>query len=141
MIKNKNSVIHWWIWVFGAVSILANLSVVIGAYVTPEMFYPEFAEEIKWSAPWIKHLLGLVASTHIAIIVVLIFGYVTRQAKVLIAIYAFSFIVDTINIWVHNTAYFERNIVSMGIVWLLLSVPAALAAWHLWKRAAALQNQ
>lgn len=123
--------IHWWIWIYGAITIAGCTVGILFGLGNFEMFYREAIAGLDTTHPVVAHLGGMWASKNIAYVALLIGGFAFRKAWVLAPIFAMKFVNDTVDMFLVGPMHLDQPFGQIFLGWLILGLPSALAAWHL----------
>lgn len=126
--------IHWWIWLYGAITIAGSAVGILSGLGQFGMFYRDALEGLDIAHPVVAHLGGLWASKNIGYIAALIAGFALRKPWILAPIFGMKFVNDTIDMFIFGPRHLDQSIVQILPGWLILGLPSALAAYHLLRR-------
>ncbi len=129
-----NMKIHWWIWIYGAITIAGSTVGILSGLGRFEMFYGEALAGLDTEHPVIAHLGGMWASKNIGYVAALLIGFALRKAWILAPIFGMKFINDTVDMFLIGPQHLDQPMGQVVMGWLVLGLPSALAAWHLVKR-------
>ncbi len=129
-----NMRIHWWVWVYGAITIAGGMVGILSGLGNFEMFYGEALEGLDTGHPVVAHLGGMWASKNIGYVALLVVGFAARTAWVLAPIFAMKFVNDTVDMFGIGPLHLDQPLDQIVVGWLILGLPSALAAWHLTRR-------
>lgn len=123
--------IHWWIWVYGAITIAGSAVGILSGLGNFGMFYGDAIDGLDTSHPVVAHLGGMWASKNIGYVAALAAGFALRKAWVLAPIFAMKFVNDTVDMFIIGPQHLAQPFGQIVLGWLILGLPSALAAWHL----------
>ena len=133
-LKAETMVIHWWIWIYGLITIAGSCVGIMAGLGKFEMFYGDALTGLDTSHPIVAHLGGMWAAKNIGYIAALVTGFALRKAWILAPIFGMKFINDTVDMFLFGPLHLNQPIGQVLIGWLILGLPSLLAAIHLVKR-------
>ena len=133
-IKAENMQIHWWIWIYGLITIAGSAVGILSGLGQLEMFYGGALAGLDTSHPVIGHLGGMWASKNIGYVAALAIGFALQKPWILAPIFGMKFINDTVDIFIIGPQHLEQPLSQVIPGWLILGLPSALAAVHLVRR-------
>ena len=134
-LKAENMKVHWWIWIYGALTILGSSVGVMSGFGQFELFYAAAVENLDTTHPVVAHLGGMWATKNIAYIVAILAGFIFQKPMILATVFGMKFVNDTIDMFFIGPAHLDQDVTQILIGWLILGLPSALAAFHLIRRA------
>ena len=126
--------IHWWIWLYGAITIAGSAVGILSGLGQFSIFYGDAVEGLDTAHPVVAHLGGLWASKNIGYVAVLVVGFALRKPWILAPIFGMKFVNDTIDMFVFGPRHLDQSAIEIVPGWLILGLPSALAAYHLIRR-------
>ena len=126
--------IHWWIYVYGLITIAGSAVGIMSGLGNFETFYGDALAGLDSSHPVVAHLGGMWASKNIGYVAALLVGFAFTKPWILAPIFGMKFINDTVDMWIIGPQHLEQPLAQVLIGWLILGLPSALAAIHLVKR-------
>ena len=126
--------IHWWIWIYGAVTIAGSAVGILSGLGRFDMFYGEALAGLDTAHPVVAHLGGMWASKNIGYLAALVFGFAIRAPWFLAPIFAMKFVNDTVDMFIIGPQHLDQPTGQIVMGWLILGLPSALAGLHLWRR-------
>lgn len=126
--------IHWWIWIYGIITIAGSAVGILSGLGRFEMFYGNALAGLDVSHPVVAHLGGMWASKNIGYVTALLIGFAMGKPWVLAPIFGMKFVNDTVDMFIIGPQHLNQSIAQVVPGWLILGLPSVLAAYHLVRR-------
>lgn len=130
-LKAERMRIHWWIWIYGAITIAGSAVGILSGLGQFELFYGAVLDGVDVTHPVVAHLGGMWAAKNIGYVAALAVGFAWRQPWVLAPIFGMKFINDTVDMFIIGPLHLDQSLVQIIPGWLILGLPSALASYHL----------
>ena len=133
----SNSIkIPLWIKIYSGVLILTATVGTYSGYIDPYVFFPEFRNfNIDMTELPMSFLNGLWGTRNLAGLIVLLIGLLAKRPQVVMAVFAFRFLVELQDIAILATFYNPLGTPAWAYIvgTFLFIIPEGLGAWTLWK--------
>ncbi len=133
-LKAEGMRIHWWIWLYGMITIAGSTVGILSGLGQFGIFYGEALEGLDTSHPVVAHLGGMWASKNIGYVAALVAGFALRKPWILAPVFGMKFVNDTVDMFIIGPQHLDQSVAQIIPGWLILGLPSALATYHLVRR-------
>ena len=119
-LKANNMQIHWWIWIYGLITIAGSAVGIISGLGRFEMFYGAALAGLDPTHPVVAHLGGMWASKNIGYVTALVIGFALRKPWILAPIFGMKFVNDTVDMFIVGPQHLDQHFAQVFTGWLIL---------------------